>query len=406
MLPKALGRRQSGGGAALLALAVGTFTIGTAELLMAGILNAVANNLKVSVSIAGLLVTAYALGIAVGGPVFTALTMKVDRRLLLLLSLVVYIAGNILAVAAINYGMLMTARIITGCVHGLFIGVASAAAANLVPPERRGQAMSMIFGGLAVSTVVGVPLGTLIGQTLGWRAAFVAVVILAVLSFVWILSVMPPVSSLGAGGLASEARKAFSPRVLVIFGIAFVVLGGEFSAFTYITPFLQHITGISGGLISVFVLCFGVASATGNFIGGRMADRFPTRTLVVSGVWLALSLLLLYFAGSVPALVVVALLAWGLGGFALVPALQLRVINLAGSGADLAATVNASAVNAGIAAGAAVGGWIVADYGVRSVALVAAVVCAFVIPAIVGSGFLRDPSVVEAAPEPEHAGSQ
>lgn len=397
--PERAGRRRSRGSLALPALALGMFTLGTAELLMVGILNAVAKNMGVPVGEAGLLVTAYALGMAVGGPVLTAVTMKADRRFVLLLSLAVCIAGNVLAMVAVNFAMLMAARIITGCVQGLFIGVSSAAAAMLVPPERRGHALSMIFGGLAVATVVGVPLGTLVGQTLGWRAAFAAVAVMSVAAFAWLLSAMPPVAPLGEGGFAGQAPRAAAPRVLAVMGIALVVLGGQFTAFTYITPFLQQVTGISGALVSAFVLSFGAASAVGNFVGGKMADRFPTGTLAVAGTWLALSLLLLYLAGSVPALAVLALLAWGLGGFALIPALQLRVLNLAGSGADLAATLNASAINVGIACGAVAGGWIISGHGVRSVVGIAAIVCAAVVPAMAASGLLRVPAAVRRAGE-------
>jgi MFS transporter, DHA1 family, inner membrane transport protein len=377
---------------ALFALALGSFTIGTAELLIVGILNIVAKGTGVSISTAGLLVTGYALGIAIGGPLVTALTIRLGRRLMLLLALGVYIAGNVVAATAADFGMLVTARIVTGSIHGLFIGVASAVAASLVPPDHRGRAMSMVFGGIAVSAVAGVPLGTLIGQAMGWRAAFVAVAILGAAALVSTLLLVPVTTDGGAGGVADQARSAFAPRVLAMLAVGFLLMGSQFTAFTYLTPFIQRVTGISGTLISAFVLAFGLASAAGTFAGGRFADRSASGTLTIANAWLILSLALLYVAGRIPALAIVALIAWGLPGFGLIPALQLRIISLAGPGADLAATLGASAVNAGIAVGAVVGGWVVSAYGVRSVALAALILCAIALPATIATRWLRVPS--------------
>jgi DHA1 family inner membrane transport protein len=387
---------------ALAVLALGAFTIGTAELLVVGILNTVSKSLGVSVSTAGLLVTAYALGISIGGPLVTALTIRLGRRFLLALSLVLYIVGNVIAVAAVNFGMLLVARIATGTIHGLFIGVASAVAASLVPPDHRGRAMSIVFGGISVSAVVGVPLGTLIGQALGWRAAFAAVVILGAIALVATLAFVPPVTGSGSGALTSEARAAFAPRVLAMLGVGFLLMGGQFTAFTYLAPFLQRVTGISGLMISVFVLAFGLASAIGTVCGGRLADWSASRTLLIGNAWVALSLVLLYFAGTVPALAIVALIAWGLPGFGVIPALQIRVIGLAGPGGNLAATLGASAVNAGIALGAVIGGWVVSAHDVRSVVLVAAVICAITLPATAATRWLREPPGDEP-PAPERA---
>jgi DHA1 family inner membrane transport protein len=385
---------------ALAALALGSFTIGTAELLVVGILNIVAKGTGVSISTAGLLVTGYALGIAIGGPVVTALTIRLGRRLMLLLALCVYIAGNVVAAAAIDFGMLLAGRIVTGCVHGLFIGVASAVAASLVPPDHRGRAMSMVFGGIAVAAVVGVPLGTLIGQALGWRAAFVTVMILGAIALVAILLLVPAVAGSGSGGVATQARFAFAYRVLAMLGVGFLIQAGQFTAFTYLAAFLQRVTGINGTLISAFVLAFGLASAVGTFAGGRFADRSASGTLVVANVWLIASLVLIFFAGHIPGLVIVALILWGLPGFGLIPALQLRVISLAGPGGDLAATLGASAVNAGIAVGAVIGGWVVSAYGVRDVMLAAAFVCVIVLPATIATRWLRAPST---ARQPDQA---
>ncbi|MGA5557378.1 MFS transporter [Streptomyces lavendulocolor] len=366
---------------ALAALGLGAFVIGTAELVVVGVLGLVAGDLDVSVGTAGLLVTAYALGISLGGPVVTAATIGMPRRTLLWLALAVFVVGNLVAVFASAFGLLLAARAVTGAIHGLFIGVASTVAAGLVPAERRGQAVSMVFGGIAVSTVIGVPLGTLVGQSIGWRAAFTGIVVLGALALVAVLALVPTVTGSGGGGLRAQARHAFAPRVLAMLGIGLLLLGGQFTAFTYLAPYLEDVTGISGGGVSAFLLIFGLASAAGTFAGGRFADRNADLTLLVGNTVLVLALGALHLTGSHPVLAGVALAAWGLVGFGIVPSLQLRIISLAGPGGDLAATLGASAVNAGIAAGAAVGGWAVAAYGVDRAPLVALTVCALALPA-------------------------
>jgi DHA1 family inner membrane transport protein len=392
------GLSQSRSTRALVALGLGSFVIGTAELLVVGVLNLVAQDMQVSVSTAGQMVTAYALGISVGGPIVSALTTRFGRRFLLVAALAAYVIGNVVAVAAVGFGMLIVARVLTGSIHGLFIGVASVVAASLVPPERQGRAMGMVFGGIAVATVLGVPLGTLIGQGLGWRAAFVGVVILGVLALIATLLLVPTVPARGNAAFGAQARAAFAPRVLGMLGVGLLLIGGQFTVFTYLAPFLQDITGISGGLISVFLLAYGLASAIGTFIGGRFADRGAARTLIVANLVLVAAFVVLYLIGATPILVALVLAVWGLVGFGLVPSLQLRVITLSGPGADLAATLGASAVNAGIAGGAVFGGWVLSQYGVHAVVLAGLIICAVAFPATWAASFLKPPT-------PESAGS-
>ena len=376
---------------ALAALGLGAFVIGTAELVVVGILNLIAASQHVSVSSAGLLVTSYALGIAIGAPLMTALTIRVDRRLLLCVALATFLLGNLLAAFATAFGVLLVARVLTGTIHGLFIGVACAVAAALVPPERRGQAVSMIFGGIAVSTVLGVPLGTLIGQAMGWQAAFAGIVGLSAVALAATLVFVPTVEGSGSGTLASQSRHAFAPRVLAMLGVGLLLMGGQFTAFTYLTPFTEQVTAIPVGAVSVFLLIFGVSSAVGTFGGGKLADRNASATLLAGNVILVLTLGLLYLVGGNAVMVALALVAWGLVGFGVIPSLQLRVITLAGTGGDLAATLGASAVNAGIAAGAVLGGWVLSGHGVRAVPLAAVIVCAVALPATWATRWLKVP---------------
>ncbi|MFE9454258.1 MFS transporter [Streptomyces sp. NPDC006739] len=376
---------------ALGALGLGAFVIGTAELVIVGVLNLIAGDLDVSLSTAGLLVTAYALGISLGGPIVTAATIKVPRHTLLCAALVVFVLGNLAAVFAGVFGLLVVARVLCGALHGLFLGAASAVATGLVAPEHRGQAVGLVFGGISVSTVLGVPLGTLLGQSLGWQATFAGVAVLGVIALVVIMVWVPSVPSRGSGGLGSQAQHAFHPRVLAMLGAEVLLMGSQFVAFTYLAAFLEDVTGIRGAMVSVFLMIFGVFSAVGTFAGGRFADINASRTLLVGNGVLIAGLLGLYLFRDSPPLVGVALAAWGIVGFGVTPSLQLRVISLAGEGADLAATLGASAANVGVASGAAVGGWALASFGIDDVPLTALVFAVVALPAVWATRFLKVP---------------
>jgi DHA1 family inner membrane transport protein len=378
-------------GLPLLALALATFVIGTAELVVVGVLGLIAQDLDVSAGTAGQLVTAYALGISIGGPLLTAMTIRLDRRRLLLGALALYLVGNVLAMLAASFGTLLLARAITGALHGLFIGVAFAVATSLVPPEKMGRAISAVFGGIAVSAAVGVPLGTLIGQSFDWQATFLAIVVLGALALAATFALVPAVPNQGTGGFADQARHAFAPPVLAVLAVGFLLLGGQFAALTYLSPYLAEVTGVSGGLISVFLLSFGAANAVGTLVGGRAADADASRTLVVANAVLVAALGGLLAFGSSPIAAALALAVWGLVGFGLVPSLQHRVVTLAGPGGDLAATLPASAVTAGIAMGAIVGGWALAS-GASSPIVIGLLVCAAALPASWATGRLTAPT--------------
>lgn len=380
-------RRQTG--LALTALFLGTFVLGMAELLVVGVLDLIAADMNISLSSTGMLVTTYALGLAFGGPILTAATIRGNRRRLLWLSMMAYVLVNLLMVFADNYAILLAARVLTGSLQGLFIGVAFAVGTSIVPPARMGRAISIVIGGVAVSIAMGVPVGTLIGQSLGWRGAFLSVVVLGLVALVALLVLIPPVASADTGGLGAQARFALAPRVLVVLGVGFLLLGGQYTALTYITPFLQQVTGVSGAWISAFLLAYGLATAVGAFAGGWAADRNATRTLILANVVLVIALGGLYLVGANAVLVAVAMLLWGLVGFGLVPSLQYRVVSLAGSGRDLAATLPASAVNAGIAVGALLGGWSLDSFGASSVVVAGLVVCVVALPANWATGLLK-----------------
>lgn len=379
----------------LAALFSGAFVLGTPELLVVGVLNLIAADLQISIPAAGALVTAYALGLAVGGPLLTALTIKLDRRTALIYALALSIVGNLVAVLGSSYWLFLAARTLTGALEGLFVAAAIAAGMSVVPQERAGRAISAVVSGFAVSAATGVPLGTLVGQALGWRGSFAAVVVLAAIALIAALALVPSVPGAG-GGAGDQARHAFAPRVLAVLGLFFLVFASVYSALTYIVPFLEDVTGVSGASVSAFLLAYGVATAVGSFGGGRFADQNAARTLIVATVGVAASLLALYLLGAVSLLVALSLVALGLFAMGMAPSLQYRVVSLAGPGGALAQSLPASAANAGIAFGSVAGGVAIGNFTVSSAVIAGLVIAVIAIPVASATGLLKPPVVEEA----------
>ncbi|WP_432948527.1 MFS transporter [Kribbella sp. CA-253562] len=380
---------------ALGALFLGMFVLGSAELLVVGVLDLIADDLHVSIPAAGTLVTAYALGLALGGPLLTALTIRLNKRTVLLGALGLFVVSNLVAVLTTSYGVFLTARIVTGALQGLFIGAAFGAGIAVVPPERMGRAISVVVSGVAISAALGVPLGALVGQTLGWRGSFTAIVGLSLVVLIATAALVPSVPS-PAAGAGHQARHAFAPRVLAMLLVNLLVFAALFAALTYVVPFLETVTGISGAPLSAFLLAYGVATAVGSFAGGRYADKNAGRTVVLGSVGLAAALLALYLVGSSAIPTALALVALGLFGMGIVPSLQYRVISLAGPGGQLAQALPASAANIGIALGSAAGGVAVGNLTVSAAVMTGAIVALITIPVAWGTGFLEAP-VVSAA---------
>ncbi|MFL6140521.1 MAG: MFS transporter [Labedaea sp.] len=380
---------------ALAALFMGTFALGCAELLVVGVLNLIADDLNISIPTAGWLVTAYALGMAVGGPILTALTIRLNRKTILVATIALYALASLTPVLVHNYGLFIAARAVTGSLQGLFIGVAFVLGMSIVPPDRAGRAISAIVSGVAVSATLGVPLGTLIGQGLGWQGSFIAIVGFAGIALIATLALVPPVASPDTGA-AGQVRHAFAPRVLALLGLTFVVFTALYTPLTYIVPFLQDVTGITGTLISLFLFTYGLATAVGSFSGGRFADQNAGRTLIVGTTGTAVALLALYLVGASPALVALVMLAWGLFGSAMVPSLQLRVVTLAGPGGQLASSLPASAANVGIALGPVLGGVAISSFSPSAPVITGLIVAVIGIAFAWITSFLK-PSVAEPA---------
>ncbi|WP_405019906.1 MFS transporter [Kitasatospora sp. NBC_00070] len=382
---------------ALATLFLGMFVLGSGELLVVGVLDRVAADLHVTISEAGTLVTVYALGLAIGGPILTALTIKLEKKIVLIGSLALFIACNLAAVLTSSYGLFLVLRFFIGASQGLFIAGAFIAAMTVVPPERIGKAIGIVISGVAMSGALGVPLGTLVGQTLGWRGSFVAIVVGAVLTLGGTVALIPVVPPAGAGA-AHQARYAFAPRVLAVLFLNFIVFSSVFATLTYLVPFLQRVTGISGGVLSVFLLAYGAATAVGSFGGGKFADRNAQLTLIIGSVGIAASLLVLYFVGSIAWLVALALLAWGLSFYSIVPSLQVRVISLAGPGGQLAQSLPVSAANVGIAFGALAGGFAIDNHSASAPVITGLILGVVTIAVAWGTSYLKPPVVDESSP--------
>lgn len=354
---------------ALLALTLSAFAIGTTEFVIVGLIPTIALDLSVSVPSAGLLVSLYALGVAIGAPLLTALTGRVPRKLLLLSLMVIFTLGNLLAWQAPGYESLILARLVTGLAHGVFFSIGSTIATSLVPREKAASAIAIMFTGLTVALVTGVPLGTFIGQQFGWRETFLAVSALGVIAFIGSLLFVPrSIQHNPPASLLQQLSVLRQPRLLLVYAMTAVGYGGSFIAFTYLAPILQEISGFTAGTVSLVLLVYGVSVAFGNILGGRLADRLgPIKALVMIFLGLAAVLLALTFTASTPWLALLTVLLWGAVAFGNVPGLQVYVVQqaerYAPQAVDVASGLNIAAFNLGIAGGAWFGGLIVAGPG-------------------------------------------
>jgi len=365
---------------ALWALTLSAFAIGTTEFVIVGLIPTIAASLGVSVPSAGLLVSLYALGVAVGAPVLTALTGRVPRKQLLLGLMALFTIGNLVAWMAPGYEALMAARVLTGLAHGVFFSIGSTIATGLVPKEKAASAIALMFTGLTVALVTGVPLGTFIGQTFGWQSTFLAVSVLGVIAFIggWIL-VPDNIASSKPASLLTQAAVLKQPRLLLVYAITALGYGGSFIAFTYLAPILQEISGFSAASVSLVMLVYGVSVAFGNIWGGKLADqKGPIRALQIVFALLAVVLFVLTFTASNPWLAVLTVLAWGAFAFGNVPGLQVYVVQQAERHApravDVASGLNIAAFNVGIALGAWGGGLIVSHLGLMATPWIGAIV--------------------------------
>jgi len=341
---------------ALAALALAAFAIGTTEFVVMGILPDVARDLQVSIASAGLLVTGYALGVAVGAPIMAVLTARWPRKVALLGLMAVFVAGNALSALAPSYAALLVGRCVAALAHGSFFGIGALVASGLVAPDRRAAAVALMFTGLTLANVLGVPIGTLVGQAWGWRATFWGVSLLGFVAFAAVAMLVPVTARETPDGQRNGWRVLRRFDLLLALALTVFGFGGIFTAFTYVAPLLEEVAGFTPGQVTPILFLFGLGLTLGNVIGGKLADARPVRSML--GILAALSAieLLISLAGSTPWLLVALVFCWGVAAFATVPGLQLAVVDRARESPTIASTLNIAAFNLGNAGGAWLGG--------------------------------------------------
>ncbi|WBB68388.1 MFS transporter [Micromonospora sp. WMMD812] len=345
---------------ALLALAIGAFGIGTTEFVIMGLLPQVAHDFGVSIPTGGLLVTGYALGVLIGAPLMTVLGTKVPRKRMLMALMGLFIAGNLVSALAPSFAVMLIGRVVASLAHGAFFGIGSVVAAALVAPHRKAGAIAMMFTGLTVANVVGVPLGTLVGQSAGWRVTFGIVAAIGVVGLAGVARLIPDVPKPHGVRLRHEVAALKNAQVLLAMAMTVLGFGGVFAAITYIAPMMTQVAGFSAGSVTWLLVLFGLGMVGGNLVGGRFADRALMPMLYVSLGALALVLGLFTFTAHdrMAAAVTIALI--GALGFATVPPLQKRVLDQAHGAPTLASAVNIGAFNLGNALAAWLGGLVIA----------------------------------------------
>ncbi|MTH55293.1 MFS transporter [Bacillus mangrovi] len=349
---------------ALISLAISAFAIGTTEFVIVGLLQTVASDLSIPVTKAGTLISGYAAAIAIGTPIVAAMTSRLPKKGLLLILLVLFIAGNVISAISGSYSLLLVSRIITAVAHGVFFAIAATVASEMVPKNRQAQAISIMFTGLTVATILGVPFGTLIGQEFGWRATFLAVAVLGIIGLIsnW-LTLDRTEANTSKLTISDIGRLIGNPRIILALLMTALGFGGTFALFTYLTPILETVSGISPENIFWMLLIYGAATAAGNLIGGKIANRHPVKALrwVFFFQLIALLLQMVLLKNSA----YLSMIPLGLFAFMMSPGVQAYIVSLAEklvpSAKDLASALNISGFNIGIAAGSALGGLAV-DY--------------------------------------------
>lgn len=376
---------------ALLALAVSAFAIGTTEFISVGLLPLIAEDLNISVTTAGLTVSLYALGVTFGAPILTSVTSRVPRKTLLIWIMIIFILGNSIAAVATNIGVLLGARVISAFSHGVFMSIGSTIAADLVPENKRASAISIMFTGLTVATVTGVPFGTFIGQQMGWRVAFLVIVLIGVIALI-ANSILVP-SDLRKGKLTKikdQLKLITNSRLLLIFIITALGYGGTFVVFTYLAPLLQNITGLKEDTVAIILLIYGIAIAIGNMVGGKLSNQNPIKALFYMFIIQAVILFILYFTIPYKVVGLIAIFFMGLMAFMNVPGLQVYVVMLAEryvpSAVDVASAINIAAFNAGIALGSFLGGLVTNSIGIIHTTWIGALM---VLAAVLLTGYSR-----------------
>jgi DHA1 family inner membrane transport protein len=359
---------------AIYILSLSVFAIGTSEFAPMGLLTEVAQDLSIPIPSAGWIITGYALGAAVGGPIMALLTARLPRKVSLLLLIALFAAGNAISASSGSYDGLLIARVITSFGHGAFFGIAAVLAAGLVSEEYRGGAIALMFGGLTVASVLGVPLGTLLGQWAGWRAPFWAITSLAIIAMISIAATMPKRHDEEHINILGELRALGDFRIWVALGTTVTFNTAVFVLFAFVSPLLEDVTGVTPGGLTISLLLIGLSMAVGTQLGGRLADWNVGRALVLIGLALGAVSLLLWWTGHYLILGEVNWMLWGVVAFAPIAGAQLNVMRFGTLAPNLVSTLNISAFNIGVALGSWIGSLLlISGFGLENLPLAAAV---------------------------------
>ncbi|MEU6663475.1 MFS transporter [Streptomyces sp. NPDC046821] len=345
---------------ALLALAIGAFGIGTTEFVIMGVLPQVANEFGVTIPTAGWLVSGYALGVVLGAPLLTVLGTKVSRKNMLMFLMGLFVIGNAVSAFAPSFGVMLIGRVVASLAHGAFFGIGSVVAADLVAPEKKASAISLMFMGLTVANIIGVPGGTYVGQAAGWRVTFVIIAALGVIGFLGVAKLVPATGRPESVSVRSEFATFRNVQVWLAMAMTVLGYGGVFAAITYITPMMTEVAGYTAGAVTWLLVLFGVGMFLGNLIGGKFADRQLMPMLFTALAGLTVALLLFTATAHNKVLAAITLSLIGALGFATVPPLQKWVLDQASAAPTLASAANIGAFNLGNALAAWLGGIVIA----------------------------------------------
>ncbi len=344
---------------ALLVLALSSFAIGTTEFVIMGLLPEVAADLSVTIPQAGWLVTGYALAVALGAPVMAVSTARLKRRSALIMLMAFFIAGNLLCAIAPNYWVLMIARIVTALCHGAFFGIGSVVAANLVSEDRKARAVALMFTGLTLANVLGVPLGTAIGQAFGWRSTFWVVTAIGVVTIAGLIAALPRDRQEEQSSILREIAALRNGRLWMALSVTVFFSASMFTLFTYIAPLLRDVTGVSPEGVTWTLFLIGIGLTVGNLIGGKLADWRLGAALAAIFAAIALSSAIFFYTSRFFIPAEITLFLWAAATFAAVPALQVGVVGFGRDAPNLVSTINIGAFNTGNALGAWVGGTVI-----------------------------------------------
>lgn len=393
---------------ALLALAISAFGIGTTEFVMMGLLPAVAGDFGVSIPTAGHLISAYALGVVVGAPLLTAVTVRLPRKTVLLALMGVFTVGNLLSALATSHELLLAARFLTGLPHGAFFGAGATVAAGMVPRDKRAKALSMMFLGLTLANVAGVPAGTALGTHLGWRWTFTLIAAIGLVSIASITALVPHQPQERGASLGRELTVFRRPQVWLALSVVMFGFAGIFACFSYISPLLTEVAGYAPASVPYLLVLFGVGMTVGNLLGGRLADRalMPSVYAFLTGLAVMLALFVFTSHNALAAAVTIFLI--GVAGFAAGPMMQTRILDKAEDAPTLASAAIQSAFNTANSLGAYLGGLVIAaGLGLTAPNWVGALLAALGLALAATSGVLERRDAWRAVttppePEPEH----